>query len=67
MVEFKKIISITETLKAIEVGKEQYFPQRPIKPGSIKAAAARLNRKKIYRFTCSEMGLPSGIKVTRLK
>jgi len=66
MAEFKKIISITETLKAIEVGKEVYFPQRPIKPGAFKAATVRLNRKG-YLFTCSESGIPSGIKVTRLK
>ena len=66
MAEIKKIISVSETLKAIEVGKEEFFPQRPLKPGMIKAAAQRLKRQG-FLFTCSEAGLPSGIKVTRLK
>ena len=66
MAKFVKKISLGETLKALEIGKETYFEQKPFRPALISAAAQRL-KKHGYDFYCAEAGLPSGIKVTRIK
>lgn len=60
-------ISIPATLLAIKVGKTVRIPSRTIKPGSIRAAASRLERAKKAWFIVTEQGFVGETQVTRLK
>lgn len=60
-------ISIPATLLAIKVGETVIIPSKTIKPGSVRAAASRLERTNKAQFTVTEQGFIDGTQVTRLK
>jgi hypothetical protein len=60
-------ISVPDTLLAIRVGETVMIPSKTIKPGSIRAAASRLERAKKARFYVTEQGFVNETQVTRLK
>jgi len=66
MAEIIKKPVIAHSLLTLKVGEEMKFEQRLTKPYTVRGAAVRLKRKG-YLFKCEEGGLPSGIKVTRIK
>ncbi len=60
-------ISIPDTLMAIPVGETVIIPTSVIKTVSIRAAASRLEKKRMARFFVTERGLVNETQVTRLR
>lgn len=58
--------SLSETLKALPLGKWEEFKPSQFKPNSIRVAASKL-QKQGYLFECSDRGMVTGIKVKRIK
>ena len=66
MAKFVKVDSLRETLKALPPGESMIIKPREYRESVVKMCAHRL-KSNGYLFVCSEAGLPSGIKVTRIK
>ena len=60
-------ISIPATLLAIKAGETVVIPSKTIKPGSIRAAASRLEQTRKALFIVTEQGFVNETQVTRLK
>jgi len=62
----RKKPEISGTLRRMKVGSEIMFSQKVAKTATVRTAVYRLN-KVGFLFVSTEAGLPSGIKVTRIK
>ena len=59
-------ISVTETIKSLQIGKSFKFPTAIVKAPTIRVTARRLKRKG-YAFDVTEANLINEVQVTRLR
>lgn len=60
-------VSMTETLRRMEVGQDIEIGIRQMKTSQIRSLATRLSRKEGKKYTCSESGRIDSTIVTRIK
>ena len=62
----KKKPELTGSLLKMKVGEELFFPNRTARHNTVRDILYRLNKQGYY-FVGTIKGLPTGIKVTRIK